>query len=508
VDKNSVRRLFVPDTRGRFLGARWLLLRAIGLFYFSVFYSLAFQIRGLIGERGILPVSELFDWLRAHAGLSRFWLVPSLLWLAPNDKGLAALVVVGLVASMLLVLNVAPRACLVASGVLFVSFVSAAQDFSSYQSEGMLLGATAAAFVLAPRGLRPGLAPEQPPSWAARFVLLWECFRIYFESGVAKLASGDPTWRDLSAMDHYYENGPLPTWIGWWAQQLPHGFHAFTALFTLVVELLLVWGVFFRRRSVRLATFGILTTLQIAIIATANYCFLNWLVLSFGFLLVDDETIERVTRSRLRLPQAEPVEVGPARVWASAAWLGTLFYASLAVFAFAGAPAPMSYLAAPADVLARFRLANRYGLFARMTNVRYEVEFQGSLDGVTYVPYRFKYKPQALDEAPKIFAPYQPRFEWNLWFCAIYEEGVRPWQMEDVARQTCPWVVRAEMRLLERSPDVLRLFREDPFGGRAPRYVRTVIYQYWMTHPATLRATGRYWHRRLLGEYIDEAYDR
>ena len=504
MDRRSVRSLFVPDARGRFLGARWVYLRALGVIHFSVFYSLAFQIRGLIGDRGILPVSELFAYLGQHVGARRYWLVPSLLWLAPNDAGLAALVLVGLVASMLLVLNVAPRACLVVCGVLFVSFVTAAQDFSSYQSEGMLLEATAVAFVIAPRGLRPGLAATRPASWAGRFLVTWECFRIYFESGVAKLASGDPSWRDLTAMDHYYENGPLPTWIGWWAQQLPHGFHAFTALATLLIELLLIFGVFFGRR-VRLATFCLLTTLQIGIIATSNYCFLNYLVLCLGFFLVDDDAIERVLRRRL--PRPEPLEPHRVRVWAAAGWLTLLFYSSLAVFAFEGAPEPISYLAGPADLLAHLRLANRYGLFARMTNVRYEIQFEGSLDGETYVPYRFRYKPQALDEAPGIFAPYQPRFEWNLWFCAIYEEGVRPRSVVAVARETCPWVIRGEIRLLERSPDVLRLFRDDPFAGRAPKYVRAELYRYWMTDPKTLRATGRWWRRERIATYIDEAFD-
>ena len=36
---------------------RWIFLRALGLIYFSAFYSLVFQIRGLIGPNGILPAS-------------------------------------------------------------------------------------------------------------------------------------------------------------------------------------------------------------------------------------------------------------------------------------------------------------------------------------------------------------------------------------------------------------------------------------------------------------------
>jgi hypothetical protein len=72
------------------------------------------------------------------------------------------------------------------------------------------------------------------------FLLQWLWFRIYFESGLVKLASGEAQWRNLTAMDGYYQNGPLPTWIGWYVQKLPHGFHETTALATLLMELVLV----------------------------------------------------------------------------------------------------------------------------------------------------------------------------------------------------------------------------------------------------------------------------
>ena len=99
----------------------------------------------------------------------------------------------------------------------FLSFVAAAREFSGYQSDGMLLEAGFLSLFLAPRGVLPGLGERQPGSRAAMFLLLWEWFRIYFESGVVKLQSGDPTWRNLTAMYEYYQNGPLPTWIGWYA---------------------------------------------------------------------------------------------------------------------------------------------------------------------------------------------------------------------------------------------------------------------------------------------------
>jgi hypothetical protein len=139
--------------------------------------------------------------------------------------------------------------------------------------------------------------------------------------------------------------------------------------------------------------------------------------------------------------------------------------------------------------LYRFRIANAYGLFATMTEQRYEIEFQGSNDGTTWVAYPFRYKPQDLRERPGLYAPYQPRFDWNLWFASL-----GPWQES-------PWVVAAQQRLVEGSPDVLRLFRSDPFHGTPPAMVRTVLSQYWFTDPATKRATGNWWRKRELGVY-------
>jgi hypothetical protein len=142
----------------------------------------------------------------------------------------------------------------------------------------------------------------------------------------------------------------------------------------------------------------------------------------------------------------------------------------------------------PARLLAPFRIANQYGLFASMTEARYEIEFQGSLDGGnTWLPYEFRYKPQDVAARPGIYAPYQPRFEWNLWFASL-----GPWRAS-------PWVALAQERLVERSPSVLALFRNDPFHGVPPTHVRTVLWQYWFTDRATKRATGAWWRRRELG---------
>jgi lipase maturation factor 1 len=408
----------------------------------------------LIGPEGILP---------AGAG----------------DRTLTVVVVAGLIVSCLLTLNIWPRLSVLAATLLFMWCVGNLQDFSAYQSDGMLLEAGTIAIVLSPKGVRPGLGANDPPMRIAVFMLLWEWFRIYFESGVVKLASGDVQWRTLTALDHYFENNPLPTWIGWYVQQLPHLVLHALCLSVLVVELVVPWMTFLPRRW-RLLCAAIVTPLQIGIILTANYAFLNYLVLFLGLLLLDDRVFAR-------LGLVTPPVAAPRRSWVQwgvAGALAVIWYSTIAIVLF-----PSSVLGWPARALAPYRIANAYGLFAVMTTARYEVEFQGTRDGVTWVPYLFRYKPQNPGEAPGIYAPYQPRFEWNLWFASLGS-----WREN-------AWVVAAQARLLDNDPAVLALFRANPFPGTPPAQVRTVLWQYWFTSWAERRRTGNWWNRQFLGPY-------
>jgi lipase maturation factor len=529
-----IRRLFDSDNGApKCLIPRWLVLRALGLIYFSAFFSLVFQIRGLIGPVGILPAREYLQAVADSAGHARYWYAPTLLWLTTSSHMLLGLCGAGLFASVLLTFNIWPRGMLAMNFVCFLSFVSAASEFSGYQSDGMLLEAGFISLFLAPPGWRPGLGRSYSPIRASVFLLLWEWFRIYFESGVAKIISGDPQWRHFTAMDEYYQNGPLPTWIGWYVQHFPHWFHATTAFGTLALELVLVWMLFLPRPW-RIVCFFIVTPWQIGIILTANYTFLNYLVLVLGFLLLDDrflaQFLSRSWKERALGPaRATPeFEVGPSpfssqsildagaalstqalvakknhghgwssrfglqlkflRIAITTVVLVWLFYAStlqMIWMIWPGFPLP----AAPVVALEPFRIAERYGLFAVMTRGRYEIEFQGSVDGENWLTYPFRFKPQDPSKAPGIYAPYQPRFDWNLWFASL-----GGWR-------TNPMVTNTEERLLNGDSDVLSLFAADPFPHEPPREVRAVVWQYWFTTPAEKRAQGLWWGRRLLGLY-------
>ena len=70
------------------------------------------------------------------------------------------------------------------------------------------------------------------------------------------------------------------------------GFTPLRRCATLGLELGLVWVLFLPRRW-RIACFFVVTLWQIPVILTANYTFLNYLVLLLGVLLLDDRFLQR-----------------------------------------------------------------------------------------------------------------------------------------------------------------------------------------------------------------------
>src|SRR5277367_5799807 len=92
--------LFGPDSAPPgYLAARWAFLRALGLIFFSAFYSLTFQIRGLIGPRGILPARDYLAEVARVLGGWRFWYAPTVFWWSSSDRVLLAVCIAGMIAS-------------------------------------------------------------------------------------------------------------------------------------------------------------------------------------------------------------------------------------------------------------------------------------------------------------------------------------------------------------------------------------------------------------------------
>ncbi|WP_246357463.1 lipase maturation factor family protein [Pyxidicoccus fallax] len=468
---------------------RWAFLRLVGGTFLIAFTSLGRQVLGLYGQRGIRPVHER---LKAHEDVEPGWervrTTPTVFWLGASDAALVRGCRAGQVLSLALMFNIAPRLSASLLWGLYLSYVSVGREFLSFQWDVLLLEMGLLSMLTAPGGMRPGLGRDAPSALDV-FLFRQLVFRLYFGSGVSKLQSGDRTWRELTAMNHYYETAPLPTRGGWYAHHLPRWFQKASTAVTLGLE---TAGPFLTFAPRRLRRFGFwaFAGLQGTILATGNYGFFNFQALVLGLWLLDDAALRRV----LPLESDVPAE---ARPW----WRTALSATTAAPLVVLGASEMLRRFEWPRrservmgmlgwlDSRARpLRSVNPYGLFAVMTVERPEILVEGSDDGENWKEYSFHYKVGDPKRPPRQVAPHQPRLDWQMWFAAL---GSPP-----------SWFIAFLARLLEGSPEVLKLLERNPFPDKPPRVVRAVLYDYRMASLEERRRTGDWWRRERLGLYV------
>jgi lipase maturation factor 1 len=471
---------------------RWLFLRALAVVYLIAFVSLWIQVPGLIGPHGILPAQDYLDLVRGQVGWERFYYLPTVFWFGAGTRALTLVCGLGTFCSVMLLVDVWPRGTLLALWALYLSLVSVGQDFLSFQWDALLLESGLLALFLAPGYVLPRKRLEVSPQPIA-IILLWGLlFRLVFESGAVKLTSGDPTWRDLSALDYHFWTQPLATWTAWYANLLPEGFKHFSVAAALTIELgapLLIWC----GRWPRAVAFTAIVGLQLLIFASGNYTFFNLLTIGLAFLLLDDQAWRRVLPEWLLWPATPLLEERPSRttVLVTAGLGAPLLALQLVSLMETVGPKPILPRAALQALayVSPLNSLNGYGLFRVMTTTRPEIIVEGSDDGTTWKAYEFRYKPGALDRRPGFVEPHQPRLDWQMWFAALDRFG------------NTPWFASFMERLLEGDSDVLALLGSNPFPGHPPTYLRATLYEYRFTDGPTRMQTGDWWTRRELGPY-------
>ncbi len=492
-----------------YLWPRWIVLRAVGLVYIYVFAGILREGQALVGPHGIAPLGEFFGKLHESFPnfLEAFIRAPSLFWLGHGGGMVSFLGWAGLVAALALVLNLWPRMALFACWAIFVSFVSTWRVFSAAQLDRLMLETALLCIPFAPAGFRPGLGAASPPRPIAVLMVRWLLFRVMFESGLVKLTSGDPHWRNLTAMEVMYETSPFPTIFGYFDHALPHAYHIFEIALTFLAELVApVLAVFGGRRG-RWFAFWAWLAFQAGIQLTSNFGWLNTASIGLGFLLFDDQML-LAAAEKLRLRKlgawltakavaAPAPAIGAFRRYGLRAALWFHFYLTLFFFAKAcgvmvdNLPYALTW---PVHQLWEFRSANGYFLYATFDPVRYQVEFEGSNDGgQTWRTYPFRYIPQREDRVSPFIAPWYARFEATV--------QILGWN-----GKKSPLMPAVAAHLLARNPDVMRLFESDPFPDRPPTLIRMRGYRLTFTDPATHARTGLYWHKEPAGNYLPMLY--
>jgi hypothetical protein len=227
---------------------------------------------------------------------------------------------------------------------------------------------------------------------------------------------------------------------------------------------------------------AIIIVTQLWLVLSGNFSWLNWATIVLAFAAIDDASL-----SRLFGGYQHPV-VGASPDW----WMGV-------VLAFTAVVVVLSYWPAK-NLLSRrqlmnagfnsLHLVNAYGAFGSITRHRDEIVLEGSAADAEWREYEFKGKPGDVRRRPRQFAPYHLRLDWLMWFAAMSSARAHRWFL--------PLVVR----LLENDERTTKLLRHNPFPGSPPEYIRARLYRYEFTTLRERRATGAWWKRSLVTEYL------
>lgn len=450
-----------------------LFIKLLGLSFFFAFRSLSQQVLGLYGSRGITPIGDILETIKSHIKQPRYFYVPTIFWRNHSDEWLKWGTSVGMVLSVLVILNVLPAFLLLALTLLYLSYTTVGSDFLSFQWDVLLIE-TGFIGVL--------FAIQSPPPILVVYLAYFMLFRLLFASGVVKLLSGCPEWRSLEAMKYHYETQPLPNRGGFFAHHYFRKYSKFSTLSVFFLELITPFLIF-GGPFLRLLAFGFTLFLQLLIMATGNYAFFNLLTIGLSFTLLDDKYLSWMhgALSLQALPVIAPVNlvlnlIAAIFIFVNALMLLRLFY----------------HLKVLDDILKwfqHFQLVNSYGLFAVMTTKRNEILLEGSNDGVLWKEYELKWKPDRLETPPLQIAPLQPRLDWQMWFASLSHYKNNPWFYQLIAR------------MLQGSPDVIALFKNNPFPEGPPKMIRAQFYQYHFNDLKDHKTTGNWWKRRYIGLY-------
>lgn len=442
-----------------------------GLCMAAAWASFAVQARVLVGQDGLQPLQAWVDRLRDQ-GVGPAELPMVFWWGVPSDAALVTLCWVWAALSLVAAAGALSRPLFALGALAYLSVSNGGGTFMSFQWDNLAVEA----------GLVAALLPRDREAFWPHLMGRALLFKVFFESAIAKLQSPVHDWTGGTAMDLYYQTAPLPTWLGWYAHHLPHGWHAFEGWWTLFFEGVLVFGAWGTRlgRRVALVCFGAFLVVDTL---TANYGFFTHLTAALCAFLLSEDDVAWLTR---RLPEWSgwPGVSLPARIEGPVT--GVIVGLWLAVSAAAGAQRFADWEVAPGLVEAAdgWRVANVYHLFSAITTERVEPEFQ-TWDGRTWTAHDLAYKPGDVGRAPPFVAPHQPRVDFRLWFYGL-----------SYARSTPGFVGQLLQKMCEAPWTVSELFPGGLPSG--PKAVRIQFWNYKYTSPEEREATGAWWIRTLV----------
>ena len=490
--------IFGKFEKNSFSVSVWLFFRLLGIVYLSAFLSYWLQIPGLVGENGILPANIYLEASNYNLGYKAYYYLPTIFWLSSSDGFISVVTIFAALLSVILTIGILTLPVSIILFVIHLSLVVIGQNFMSFQWDFLLLEVGLLSIFIAPRTVFHSTSKLISPSKILLLIFWFLLFRLIFSSGIGKILSGDPTWRDMTALSFHYFTQPLPNPLSWYIHQLPGWFHKISVCIMFLIEVIIPF-LYFAPRVLRHIA-GILTIIfQISIMITGNYTYFNILTIAICVLLFDDMFylncfpgflkkifFNQKSYETLPIPNFRKILL---YIFSFVVLFLGIIQLSVSVLGYWNLPVAVQGVV---KFISPLGIVNRYGLFTVMTTERPEIVIEGSNDGVIWKEYKFRHKPSDLDRLLPVVAPYQPRLDWQMWFAALGNY------------QRNPWFIKLVEHLAKGTPEVLGLLESNPFPDNTPIYIRALLYKYEFTDYQERKNTGNIWKRELEGYYLPE----
>lgn len=410
-------------------------------FTYLVAFTVALrQYSALVGEDGLLPISEFIQ----DKDFSRVF---SIFYFFRNDFAIKTSASIGIILSTFALLGLPSLlgewAHWLTWGTmwfLFLSFLNTGQKF--YSSGSSLAEAGFLAIFLLPGKEVPAL-----------LVLLfrWFLFRMMFGAGLIKLRKNDEKWRDLTALDYFYKIQSIPNPLSRYFHKLPKPLKKFGVLYNHFT-LLIVPFFFFMPQPFASIAGGLTILHQLLIIFSGNFYWLNLLTITATMSTFSDQILTSLVGLS---PQSTAPYGNLGLVLILAGLIAVRSIPGVYRMIFKDDFNSQSY--------SPLRLVNTYGRYSIVYEDKKEVIIKGFRDG-GWEEYEFYGKTSKLKK-PRFIAPYVHRLDELLYFAAHKTD------------KKYVFLDKLLEKLLRGNKKIESLFKDIPFD-KPPEEIKAEVYEY------------------------------
>ena len=489
-------------------------VRCLGVVYFIAIGQLYWQVLPIAGIQGINPVSHKLKQIKRDFGPVKKWILfPTLLWFNNSDRFLKGLILLGTLASIFVVIG----GPLGFPALLICWLVYLSLDIAvglSYPWDCVLLEVGFLSLWLPAIPLLPNVSLESLPhpalAWTYRFLL----FRLIF--GFGKFKFWKSNLLDQGYFRAFMVNIPLPSYGAWLLSRFPSWFFLAVLHLTFVIEILIPPFIFFDG-YLRLIAALLIIFLMIAIWIVSNFGFFNLITIVLCIPLFDSGSSIFDISSYAGIPVIDHIVIGFIVLIVGIGGLLNFIFNSWCTFTWLHWPSALQVsskwlrtILAFYRTILRFRITHAFGVFPKESTppIKWVPVFEGSLDGIHWKEYEYRFMATHEYSKPRFVAPYHPRVDHAIFYDSYGTNDANfSWSLiggglpyEFTHRTGAESIMQ---RLLEGNKEVIKLFRNTAFGeDTPPKFMRVFFYRFQPVSLSERKKYGKWWIRKGVGTHL------